>query len=129
MLRCLMKSKLHRVTITETNLNYVGSLTIDAELMEAADIVPNEKVQVVNVNNGNRFETYVIPGERGSRIIGVNGAAARLAQPGDRAIIISYALFDERELRDFLPTVVFVDEDNEIISVERREIHGTTVLP
>lgn len=129
MLRCLMKSKLHRVTITETNLNYVGSLTVDAELMEAADIIPNEKVQIVDINNGNRFETYVIPGERGSRTIGVNGAAARLAQPGDRAIIISYALVDERELKDFLPTIVFVDERNEIIGVERQEVHGTTVLP
>ncbi|MDK2932547.1 MAG: aspartate 1-decarboxylase [Clostridiales bacterium] len=93
----MMKGKIHRATVTEANLNYVGSITIDAALMEAAGILSNQKVQVVNNNNGERFETYVIPGKRDSGVICLNGAAARLAQPGDKIIIITYGWMDERE--------------------------------
>nr|MBO2470846.1 aspartate 1-decarboxylase [Bacillota bacterium] len=92
MFRTMMKAKIHRATVTEANLNYVGSITIDADILDAVDILPNEKVQVVNNHNGARFETYVIPGPRGSGVICLNGAAARLVQPGDVIIIISYAL-------------------------------------
>ncbi|HBS47357.1 MAG TPA: aspartate 1-decarboxylase, partial [Paenibacillus sp.] len=92
MFRHMMKSKIHRATVTEANLNYVGSITIDENLMEAADILENEKVQIVDNNNGSRLETYVIPGPRGSGVICLNGAAARLVQPGDTVIIISYAM-------------------------------------
>ncbi|SIT09854.1 aspartate 1-decarboxylase [Alicyclobacillus vulcanalis] len=112
MFRTLMKSKIHRATVTQTNLNYVGSITIDEDLMEAADLVENEKVQVVNLHTGARFETYVIPGERGTGVIGLNGAAARLAEPGDLVIIISYAVYSEEEVRRHRPTVVVVDADN-----------------
>ncbi|WP_206831838.1 aspartate 1-decarboxylase [Alicyclobacillus fructus] len=112
MYRTLMKSKIHRATVTQTNLNYVGSITIDEDLMEAADLVENEKVQVVNIHTGARFETYVIPGDRGSGVIGLNGAAARLAEPGDLVIIISYAAYSEEEVRRHRPTVVVVDQDN-----------------
>jgi len=97
----LMKSKIHRATVTEANLDYVGSITIDEDLMEAADIMENEKVQVVDNNNGNRFETYVIKGERGSGMICLNGAAARLVHPGDLIIIISYGIFDREEAKTF----------------------------
>ena len=112
MFRTLMKSKIHRATVTQTNLHYVGSITIDEDLMEAADLVENEKVQVVNIHTGARFETYVIPGDRGSGVIGLNGAAARLAEPGDLVIIISYAAYSEDEVRRHRPTVVVVDADN-----------------
>jgi aspartate 1-decarboxylase len=112
MLRTMMKSKIHRATVTEANLDYVGSITIDPSLMEAADLLPNERVQVVDIDNGSRLETYVIPGERGSGAIGLNGAAARLVHPGDRIIIISYADLDDVEARRHEPTVVFVDETN-----------------
>lgn len=114
MWRIMMKSKIHRATVTAANLNYVGSITIDSELLEAADILPQEKVQVVNNNNGARFETYVIAGERGSGIICVNGAAARLVQPGDIVIIISYGLFTDEEARKLQPKVILVDENNKI---------------
>ena len=117
MLREMCKSKIHRATVTEVDLNYEGSLTIDEELMEAADIAPYEKVQVYNINNGARFETYAIPGERRSGVICVNGAAARLAQPGDLIIIVTYALYDESELEKFSPKVVFVDSRNRIVQV------------
>jgi len=120
----LMKSKIHRAKVTEANLEYVGSITIDRDLMEAADILENEKVQIVNNNNGNRFETYVIPGERGSGVICLNGAAARLVQPGDVIIIITYGLFDRKEANGFEPTVVFVDENNQITKVKCKELHG-----
>ena len=103
----MFKSKIHRATVTEANLNYMGSITIDEALLEAAEILPNEKVQVVNNNNGSRFETYVIKGERDSGVICLNGAAARLVQPGDTVIIISYALLDSREARTFRPTIVW----------------------
>lgn len=114
MLRTLMKSKIHRATVTRTNLNYVGSITIDETLMQAADFLENELVQIVNVNNGARFETYVIKGAPGSGAIELNGAAARLAEPGDLVIIISYAAYKEDELHGHQPTVVVVDEDNRI---------------
>ncbi|MCD6505394.1 aspartate 1-decarboxylase [Candidatus Poribacteria bacterium] len=117
MLREMCKSKIHRATVTEVDLNYEGSLTIDEELMEAADIAPYEKVQVYNINNGARFETYAIPGERRSGVICVNGAAARLAQPGDLIIIVTYALYDESELEKFSLKVVFVDSRNRIVQV------------
>src|SRR4051794_19699108 len=97
MLRTLMKSKLHRATVTEANLHYVGSLTLDRDLMEAADLLANEKVQVVDIDNGERFETYIIPGPRGSRVVCVNGAAARKVQPGDKVIVISYGDYNELE--------------------------------
>ena len=112
MQRTMMKSKIHRATVTDANLNYVGSITIDRDLMEAADLLEYEQVAIVNVNNGARFETYVIEGERGSRTICLNGAAARLVQPGDKVIVISYASMDESELEGFVPKVVIVDDQN-----------------
>jgi len=111
----VLKSKIHRVKVTQAELNYVGSITIDEDLIEAANIIPNEKVQIVNNNNGARFETYVIKGERGSGIVCLNGAAARLAQVGDIVIIISYASMDMEEARKFEPVLVFPDTDNKLI--------------
>lgn len=105
----VVKSKLHNVSVTEADLNYVGSITIDEDLMDAANIVENEKVQVVNNNNGERFETYVIKGERGSGVICLNGAAARKVAVGDVVIIISYAIIDAEEARTFRPTFIFPD--------------------
>ena len=115
MLRTMCKSKVHRATVTDANLHYQGSITLDPLLMEAADLQPFEQVQVVNINNGERFETYVIIGEPGSGDVVLNGAAARLVQPGDQVIIISYAQYDERELEGFEPRLVFVDERNRIV--------------
>jgi len=115
MQRELCKSKIHGATITEANLYYEGSLTLDADLIEAADLVPYERIQVVNTNNGARLETYVLPGERGSGAVHLNGAAARLGEVGDRAILISYALYDESEAAGHEPRVVFVDEQNRIL--------------
>jgi aspartate 1-decarboxylase len=106
------KSKIHRATITEANLNYVGSITIDEALMEGANLIEGERVQVVNNNNGERLETYVIKGERGSGVVCLNGAAARRAQVGDTVIIIAYAWMNEEEARKFEPAVVFPDEKN-----------------
>ncbi|OPZ74556.1 MAG: Aspartate 1-decarboxylase precursor [Firmicutes bacterium ADurb.Bin456] len=120
----MFKSKIHRATVTEAELNYMGSITIDEALLEAAEILPNEKVQVVNNNNGSRFETYVIKGERDSGVICLNGAAARLVQPGDTVIIISYALLDSREARTFRPAIVMVNGANRIVEVRRGEAHG-----
>lgn len=120
----LMKSKIHRARVTEANLNYVGSITIDEDLMDTADLMKNEKVQIVNNNNGNRFETYVIPGERGSGIICLNGAAARLVHPGDVIIIISYGLFERKEAKEFNPKIVFVDENNKVMEIKAEEKHG-----
>ena len=108
----VVKSKIHRVTVTEANLNYIGSITIDAELMEAANLIPNEKVSIVDNNNGERFETYVIKGEPGSGVICLNGAAARKVQPGDVIIIMSYAMMDFEEAKrakSFKPAVIFPD--------------------
>jgi len=119
-----MKSKIHRAIVTEANLNYVGSITIDEDLMDAADLIKNEKVQIVNNNNGNRFETYVIPGERGSGMICLNGAAARLVHPGDVIIIMSYGLFEKNEAKEFNPRIVFVDENNKIVEIKGEEKHG-----
>lgn len=115
MLRTMLKSKLHRISVTEANLDYMGSITIDQDLMEKADILPHEKVQVVNNNNGARFSTYVIPGERASRTICLNGAAARLVQPNDEIIIMSYVQIDEVELEDWEVIVLFFNNKNEII--------------
>ena len=105
----VLKSKIHRVTITEANLNYIGSITIDEDLMDAANMIEGEKVYIVNNNNGERLETYIIKGERGSGVICLNGAAARRAQPGDIIIIISYAILDFEEAKAFKPWVVFPD--------------------
>ena len=105
----VVKSKIHRVTVTEANLNYIGSITIDQDLLDAANLIPNEKVSIVNNNNGERLDTYVIPGERGSGVICLNGAAARKVQPGDVVIIMSYAMMDFEEAKHFKPTVIFPD--------------------
>ena len=105
----VVKSKIHRVTVTEANLNYIGSITIDEDLLDAANLIANEKVASVNNNNGERFETYIIKGERGSGVICLNGAAARKAQPGDIIIIMSYAMMDFEEAKTFKPAVVFPD--------------------
>ena len=112
MRRTMMHSKIHRATVTDANLDYVGSITIDADLLEASGIRGYEKVQVVNINNGQRFETYTIEGEAGSGTIQLNGAAARLAHVGDKVIVIAYAEFEDSELDGFSPRVVHVDQDN-----------------
>jgi aspartate 1-decarboxylase len=117
----MFKSKVHRATVTEANLNYMGSITIDQDLLEAANILPNEKVQVVNINNGSRLSTYVIGGEQGSGVVCLNGAAARLAQPGDVVIIISYAMMTPEEANSFKPTIVMVDSENRITEVRHME--------
>ncbi len=109
----MFKSKLHQMVVTEANLMYEGSITIDQDLLEAADLLPYEKVQVVNITNGSRLETYTIPGERGSRICCMNGAAARLTEIGDRIIVISYAEMTREEAKNHKPTVVIVDENND----------------
>lgn len=127
MFRTMMKSKIHRATVTEANLNYVGSITIDEDLMEAADLLENEKVQVVDNNNGARLETYVIPGPRGSGVICLNGAAARLVQPGDTVIIISYAMMSKEEIQSHKPTVVFVNESNQPMTTMDKEVHATII--
>ncbi|MEN0055083.1 MAG: aspartate 1-decarboxylase [Mucilaginibacter sp.] len=111
----VLKSKIHRVKVTQAELNYVGSITIDEDLIEAANIIPNEKVQIVNNNNGARFETYVIKGERGSGTVCLNGAAARLAQVGDTVIIMSYAYMEPAEARTYEPLLIFPDPDNKLI--------------
>jgi aspartate 1-decarboxylase len=111
----ILKSKIHRVTVTEANLNYVGSITIDQNLMDAANIIEFEKVQVVIVNNGERLETYVIKGERGSGVICLNGPAARKVQPGDMAIIMSYATMDFEEAKNFKPSIIFPDANNNLL--------------
>ena len=105
----VVKSKIHRVTVTEANLNYIGSITIDQDLLDAANLIPNEKVSIVNNNNGERLDTYVIPGERGPGVICLNGAAARKVQPGDVVIIMSYAMMDFEEAKHFKPAVIFPD--------------------
>ena len=117
MMRVMMKSKIHRATVTQADLHYVGSVTIDAALMEAADLLEGEKVAIVDVTNGARLETYVISGERGSGTIGINGAAARLVHEGDLVIIISYGMFDDAEARTLKPAVVHVDENNRIVKL------------
>jgi aspartate 1-decarboxylase len=116
MMRSMCKSKIHRATITEANLGYEGSITVDEVLLEKADIVPYEMVQVFNLNNGQRFETYAIPGPRNSGVICLNGAAARLGVVGDKVIIISAAMVDETEVPSFSPKVVFVNEKNKQVT-------------
>jgi aspartate 1-decarboxylase len=128
MFREMMKSKIHRATVTGANLNYVGSITIDQELMEIANLYPNEKVQIVNNNNGARLETYVITGKRGCRDICLNGAAARLVQPGDTIIIISYSWMEEEKAREHQPTVVVLGKGNEVEQMLGRE-EPDTILP
>lgn len=120
----MMKSKIHRAIVTEAELNYVGSITIDKTLMEAAKILPNEKVLVVNNNNGERFETYVIEGEADTGTICLNGAAARLAQPGDTVIIITFAQMEEQEAKEHRPRVVFVDAKNRITGTGTEKPRG-----
>jgi len=121
----MFKGKIHRATITQADLNYVGSLSVDSDLLKAADILPYEKVSVVNITNGERLETYVIPAEAGSGVICLNGAAARRGAVGDLVIIMSYALVDESELADYRPTVVHVDSHNAIVDVKHEQIAGT----
>ncbi|GLC29118.1 aspartate 1-decarboxylase [Clostridium omnivorum] len=120
----MLKCKIHRATITEAKLNYVGSITIDTALMESSGLLEYEKVQIVDINNGNRFETYVIPGEKNSGIICLNGAAARCVQPGDKIIIMAYCQMDEIEAKSYKPTVVFVDSNNKIKEITFYEKHG-----
>ncbi len=120
----MLKSKIHRATVTQAELNYVGSITIDETLMEAAGIFEYEKVQIADVDNGARFETYVIAGEKGSGIICLNGAAARMVSTGDKVIIMCYAQMTPQEAKENPPKVVFVDEKNGITSVSRYEKHG-----
>ena len=120
MRRTMLKSKIHRATVTGCDLHYVGSLTVDPELLEAADMLPGEQVAVVDVDNGARFETYTIAGERGSRAMQVNGAAARLVHEGDTVIVISYAQYERAELDDYEPRVVHVDRENRIIGIDAR---------
>ena len=117
LLRTMMKSKIHRVTVTQADLHYVGSVTVDEDLMEAADLLPGEQVAIVDVTNGARLETYVIPGPRGSGVIGINGAAAHLVHPADLVILISYAQMDDATAREYRPTVVHVDADNRIVDL------------
>ena len=124
MLLNVLKGKIHRATVVQAELNYVGSITIDEELMESAGIVEYEKVQVVDVDNGNRLETYVIAGERGSGMICLNGAAARYAAVGDKVIIMSYCLMEPGEIEKNPPKVVFVDKQNHITRISRYEKHG-----
>ena len=117
MFRYMLHSKIHRATVTQADLHYVGSLTIDMDLMEAADLLPGQQVDVVDVDNGNRLTTYAIEGERGTGILCINGAAARLISPGDTVIIIAYASMSDEDARSHDPHVVFVDKDNRIVEV------------
>ena len=114
MFRTMLKSKIHRATVTQADLHYVGSVTLDRDLMDAADLLPGEQVAIVDINNGSRLETYVIEGPRGTGVIGINGAAARLVAPGDLVIVISYQMLTDAEARESSPKVVFVDADNRI---------------
>jgi len=116
-MRIMMKSKIHRATVTQADLHYVGSVTLDAALMEAADLLEGEQVAIVDITNGARIETYVIPGPRGSGVIGINGAAAHLVHPGDLVIIMSYAVLDDAEARALKPVVVHVDERNQVVKI------------
>jgi aspartate 1-decarboxylase len=115
MFRTMLKSKIHRATVTQADLNYVGSVTVDSDLMSAADLLPGEQVAIVDIDNGARLETYVIPGPAGSGVVGVNGAAARLVHPGDLVILLSYGIVDDAAARVIRPTVVHVDAANRIV--------------
>ncbi|WP_112136715.1 aspartate 1-decarboxylase [Glycomyces dulcitolivorans] len=123
MIRTMFKSKIHRATVTQADLHYVGSVTVDADLLDAADILDGEQVAIVDITNGSRLETYTIAGERGSGVIGINGAAARLVASGDLVILISYAQMEDAEARSYTPTVVHVNERNEIIEVNADKAH------
>ncbi|QOT00519.1 aspartate 1-decarboxylase [Brevibacterium sp. JNUCC-42] len=125
MFRTMMTAKIHRATVTEANLNYVGSITIDKDILNALDLLPNEKVQIVNNNNGARLETYIIEGEPGSGVICLNGAAARLVQPGDVVIIIAYAVMTDEQARNHKPKVAIMDEHNKIAQLLAEEVHAT----
>jgi aspartate 1-decarboxylase len=125
MLRMMLNSKIHRATVTEADLNYVGSITIDQDLLDAVGMLPNEKVHIVNNNNGARFETYIIAGQRGSGVICVNGAAARLVQRGDIVIILSYGYVMDKDARDHKPTVAIMDADNSIKEIIHYEPEAT----
>jgi aspartate 1-decarboxylase len=125
MFRTMMNGKIHRATVTEANLNYVGSITIDSAILDAVGMVENEKVQIVNNHNGARFETYIISGERGSGTICLNGAAARLVQPGDTVIIISYALMSDEEIVGHQPKIAIMDSDNTIKELIHAELEKT----
>jgi aspartate 1-decarboxylase len=124
MLITSLKGKIHGATVTEANLNYMGSITIDEALLQASGIMPNEKVQIVNNNNGNRFETYVIKGEMNSGVICLNGAAARMVQPDDKVIIIAYGIMTEEEVQSYVPRIVMVDGENKVREVRPKEIQG-----
>ncbi|MCR5798190.1 aspartate 1-decarboxylase [Eubacterium xylanophilum] len=124
MIVTMLKGKIHRATVVQAELNYVGSITVDPELMEAAGILEYEKVQIVDVENGNRFETYTIEGERGSGMICLNGAAARQVQVGDHIILMAYCQMTAEEAADHAPKVVFVDDDNKIVRATNYEKHG-----
>ncbi len=115
MLRTMMTSKIHRATVTQADLHYVGSVTVDEDLLDAANLLSGELVHIVDIDNGNRLQTYTIAGERGSGVIGINGAAARLVHPGDLVILIAYGQMEDAEAREFKPNVVFVDSENKII--------------
>jgi len=115
MQRTMMTSKIHRATVTQADLHYVGSVTVDADLLDAANLLPGEQVHIVDIDNGQRLVTYTIAGERGSGVIGINGAAARLVHPGDLVILIAYGQMEDAEARVFEPSVVFVDSENHII--------------
>lgn len=123
MLRTMMTSKIHRATVTEANLHYVGSVTVDADLLDAANLLEGEQVAIVDVTNGARLETYTIAGERGSGVIGINGAAAHLVNPGDIVILIAYGQLDEEELKTYAPSVVFVDADNKPVELTADAAH------
>ncbi len=128
MLKMMMTSKLHRATVTQADLNYVGSITIDADLLDSVGILPNEKVQIVNNNNGARFETYTIAGERGSGVICLNGAAARLVQPGDIVIIIGYSYMTVEEAKNYEPKVAILDGNNKIKQLIHNEPEATVIM-
>lgn len=123
MLRTMMTSKIHRATVTEANLHYVGSVTVDADLLDAANLLEGEQVAIVDVTNGARLETYTIAGERGSGVIGINGAAAHLVNPGDIVILIAYGQLDEQEVKTYAPSVVFVDADNKPVELTADAAH------
>jgi aspartate 1-decarboxylase len=124
MLRTMMKSKIHRATVTQADLHYVGSVTVDEDLLDAADLLPGELVHIVDITNGARLETYTIAGERGSGVIGINGAAARLVHPGDLVILIGYGQMKTAEARDHKPSVVFVDAQNRILQTGDDAAHA-----
>lgn len=126
MLRTMLTSKIHRATVTQADLHYVGSVTVDEDLLDAAGLLPGEQVHIVDIDNGARLVTYTIAGPRGSGIIGINGAAARLVQPGDLVIIIGYGQLEDAEARTFLPRIVHVDRDNRVVDLghDPAEAHG-----